>query len=33
MSSIQIDRFREALLEERKRVVDALEYLHEENPG
>jgi DnaK suppressor protein len=33
MSTIDTDRFRTALLEERQRVVDAIEYLHEENPG
>lgn len=33
MSSIETDRFREALLAERQRVADAIEYLHEENPG
>ena len=27
------DRFRDLLLEERKRVADALSYLHEENPS
>ena len=27
------ERFRERLLEERQRVVDAIEYLHLENPG
>ena len=27
------DRFKRALLEERKRLVDAIEYLHSENPG
>jgi RNA polymerase-binding protein DksA len=26
-------RFRDELLEERRRVLDAIEYLHEENPG
>ena len=26
-------RFREELLEERRRVLDAISYLHEENPG
>lgn len=26
-------RFREKLLEERQRVLEAIEYLHEENPG
>ena len=33
VSGIDTARFREALLEERRRVVDAIEYLHEENPG
>ena len=33
MTAIDTERFREALLEERKRVVDAISYLHEENPG
>jgi RNA polymerase-binding transcription factor len=33
VSGIDTTRFREALLEERRRVVDAIEYLHEENPG
>jgi DnaK suppressor protein len=28
-----VARFREALLEERRRVLDAIEYLHKENPG
>ena len=31
--SIDTERFRQALLEERQRVVDAISYLHEENPG
>jgi len=26
-------RFRDELLEERRRVLDAIDYLHEENPG
>lgn len=33
MSSIQTDRFREALLAERQRVLDAIEYLHDDTPG
>lgn len=33
MSVIDTDRFREALLEERKRVEAAIENLHQENPG
>ena len=33
MTSIDVDRFRTMLLEERARVVGALDYLHEENPG
>ncbi len=33
MSTIDTDRFREALLEERERVVAAIENLHDENPG
>ena len=33
MSELSTDRFREALLEERGRVVHAIEYLHRENPG
>ena len=31
--SIDTEHFRQALLEERQRVVDAISYLHEENPG
>ena len=31
--SIDTERFRQILLEERKRVEHALRYLHEENPG
>ena len=31
--SIDTDRFRDTLLQERKRVRDAIEYLHQENPG
>ena len=33
MSTLDTDRFREALLAERARLVSAIEYLHEENPG
>jgi RNA polymerase-binding protein DksA len=33
MSVIDVDHFREALLEERRRVEAALENLHEENAG
>ena len=33
MSGIDTERFREVLLDERRRVVHAIEYLHEENPG
>ena len=31
--AIYVARFRDELLEERRRVLDAIEYLHEENPG
>ena len=33
MSPIDTPAFRELLLEERKRVVAAIDYLHHENPG
>jgi RNA polymerase-binding protein DksA len=33
LTTIDTDRFRELLLEERQRVLEAIEYLHEENPG
>ena len=33
MSAVDAERFRSVLLEERKRVADAIEYLHEETPG
>src|SRR5712691_3066894 len=33
MSTIDTDRFRTMLLEERERVRNAIEYLHEETPG
>lgn len=32
MSSVDTEHFRVALLEERKRVLDAIDYLHEESP-
>lgn len=32
-TQIDIDHFREKLLEERQRVADAIKYLHDENPG
>jgi RNA polymerase-binding protein DksA len=32
-ATIDTERFRERLLEERKRVLEAINYLHEENPG
>ena len=31
--AVDVDRFRTVLLDERKRVVAAIEYLREENPG
>jgi len=31
--AVEVGRFREALLEERRRVVEAIDYLHKENPG
>jgi DnaK suppressor protein len=31
--AVDVDRFRELLREERQRVVDAIDYLHKENPG
>jgi len=31
--SIDVDQFRTALLDERRRVEQAIEYLHQENPG
>jgi RNA polymerase-binding transcription factor len=31
--AVDVDRFRELLVEERRRVFDAIEYLHKENPG
>jgi RNA polymerase-binding protein DksA len=33
VSALEVDRFREALLEERKRVEAAIQNLHDENPG
>jgi YteA family regulatory protein len=33
VSAVDTDRFREALLEERKRVEAAIQNLHDENPG
>ena len=33
MSPVDTDRFRDLLLDERRRVAAAIEYLHEENPG
>ena len=33
MSTIEIERFRDMLLDERKRVQSALDHLHAENPG
>ena len=31
--AVEVDRFRTLLEEERRRVLDAIEYLHKENPG
>jgi RNA polymerase-binding protein DksA len=31
--AVDVDRFRDLLLEERKRVLNAIEYLHQENSG
>jgi DnaK suppressor protein len=31
--AVDVGRFREVLLEERRRVVEAIDYLHKENPG
>lgn len=31
--SVDVERFRSTLLDERKRVEQAIEYLHQENPG
>ena len=33
MSEIDTEKFRTALLEERRKVAEAISYLHEENPG
>ena len=33
MATIDTQRFRDVLLEERARVVEAIKYLHEESPG
>lgn len=33
MTELDVDRFRDALQKERKRIVDAIDYLHSENPG
>ena len=33
MATVDTDRFRDLLLEERARVERAIKYLHEENPG
>ena len=33
MSAVDTERFRSRLLEERQRVLEAIQYLHEENPG
>lgn len=33
MSTVDTDRFRTLLLEERQRIVDAIDNLHHENPG
>jgi RNA polymerase-binding protein DksA len=32
-TTTDVDHFRKRLLEERKRVQEAIDYLHEENPG
>jgi DnaK suppressor protein len=31
--AVDVERFKELLEEERRRVLDAIEYLHKENPG
>jgi RNA polymerase-binding transcription factor len=31
--AVNVDQFRDLLQEERRRVLDAIEYLHKENPG
>jgi RNA polymerase-binding protein DksA len=33
VSAVDTQRFKDMLLEERQRVADAIEYLHEETPG
>jgi RNA polymerase-binding protein DksA len=33
VSAVDTNRFRETLVEERQRVLDAISYLHEETPG
>jgi RNA polymerase-binding protein DksA len=33
MSTVDVEQFRTRLLEERRRVQGAIQYLHEENPG
>jgi RNA polymerase-binding protein DksA len=33
MAQIDTERFRSRLLDERRRVLEAIDYLHEENPG
>jgi DnaK suppressor protein len=33
MTTIDTERFRDMLVEERQRVLDAISYLHEETPG
>lgn len=33
MSAVDVERFRTRLLEERQRVVDAIDNIHSENPG
>jgi RNA polymerase-binding protein DksA len=33
VTSLPLDELKTALIEERKRVMHAIEYLHEENPG
>jgi len=33
MNAVDTERFRTRLLDERRRVLEAIQYLHEENPG
>jgi len=33
VTSVDTERFRQTLLEERRRVQEAIQYLHDENPG